>query len=1008
MANLNNRIQNLKNLTSDIAVRQVCESILELSDHVPDRNLSALIRERLKGLDSQDAYAQRFLVTEKRLARLDDMGISRALERIRMTGVWEHNPQIQYITEWYEKNQIMKTPDFLISEQFVAQMSPFCYDPSINEAIKVVSDIQNVLAEDIAVSKTINILENSRASKFYSPLVEKLKDYLENKSTAMRSAVISEMETYAYEPVVRELQNKLKEYESSSNKSKFHITGSGSSECVINPVHSFVLVERNADYFTVDGNYFKKVNESIQEISKDAMIRINPRFVELNSILNESNVSINNNRVIYSYGNNTMTISTIDKSVTYNGKLLKIQEVNNKLLEAGIFRWNQKDDLNKFNSIYEHIDTLCEIDFAKRISSKNHVGVSATIMRLGGSITLIKNNPFMNENKVYSSMNGTQARNMIMEFLNYDISESLVEFLSKENQAISQIENERRNILNQIEECEINIAKIEEAQNDILVSGSDEITAIKRELSFEIDRLKDKYSEKTIQLNKLKTYEVEDFDMETMPTTNMDMGVEEPMDDYYGDSKSSKKGKGVTSYVMSTPERSFGVGDMVSVDGEDGRIISVDSIQNKATILLFNGGSLVAGFDELESKVQESYLNEGKKTKGSKGTSTFAQQTPERTFSIGDKVDVADKGVGRITGIDSAEKSATVIFTDGRQSKVTFPELRMASDEEIEREDDFAEEMGEYTGSKKKATSTYVQKAPEKAFTVGDTVTVMGKGIAKITAIDSIRHIAIVILQNGQQSEEEFSNLKSMQEDIQTNSEDNYAMGIEMGGEPNPMEQPLESVKVNDVDELDIIELDDDSDYVRSEPTMRDLEIAQKFSSVSNGYKKYLDDTFIDDPYKYSPDQDGKEWDPEYSPLDNNPSKFMDSEMDSEYKLSSSEVEATPSMKHEFNRQHSFYDEKPSITSKDALLAKEKDSDYMFYGDEMETPDENLPKVNRVGNKMKAHIEDSYDDEYLAGEDVLVDEDDFHNAEIDEAIEIELSNGIFDFVPKKAISILKY
>ncbi len=1007
MANLKNRIQNLKNLTSDISVRQVCESVLELSDHVPDRNLSALIRERLKSLDSQDAYAQRFLVSEKRLARLNDMGISRALERIRMTGVWEHNPRIQYVTEWYEKNQLMKVPDFLISEQFIAQMNPFCYDPSINEAIKVVSDIQNVLAEDISVSKTIHILENSRTSKFYSPLVTKLKEYLENKSTAMRSAIISEMETYAYEPVVRELQNKLKEYEASSNKSKFHITGA-SSDCVIKPVHSFVLVERNADYFTIDGNYFKKVNESIQEISKDAMLRINRKFVELNSILSESNVTVDNNKVIYTYGNNTMTISTNDKSVTYNGKSLKIQEINNKLLEAGIFRWEQKDDLNKFNSLYEHIDTLCEIDFAKRISSKSHDGVSATIMRLGGSVTVVKNNPYMNENKVYSSMNGTQARNMIMEFLNYDISESLVEFLSKENRAISQLENERRSILNQIEECEINISKIEEAQNDILVSGSDEITAIKRELGFEIDRLKEKYSEKTIQLNKLKTYEVEDSGMEMMGS-DMDMGVQTPMeDDYYGDSKSSKKGKGISSYIQSAPNRDFGVGDLVSIDGDEGRIISVDSIQNKANVLLFNGDSLSAGFDELELKVEESYLNEGKKSKGSKGTSTFAQQTPERTFNIGDEVDVADKGVGRITGIDSAEKSATVIFTDGRQSKVTFPELRMASEKEVEQEEMYAEEMGEYTGSKKKSVSTYIQKAPERAFTVGDTVNVMGKGIGKITAIDSTRHIAIVMLQNGQQSEEEFSNIKSMEEQIATNSQDNYAFGVEMGGEPNPMEQPLESFKVNDTDEFDIIDVDDDVDYVRSEPTMRDLQIAQKFSSVSNGYKKYLDDTFLQDPYKYSPDQDGKEWDPEYSPLDSDASRFMDTELDSEYKISKEEASATPSMSHEFNHNgFSSYDDM-SITSKDALLAKEKDSDYTFYNHEFELPKEDLPQINRVGNKIKASVDGSYEDDYLAGEEVLVDEEEFNNASIDEAVEIEMNNGLFDFVPKKVLLFNRY
>ena len=609
MATLKNRIETLKTRTSDLAVRQICESVLELTEHVPTRNLSALIRERLKEIDSQDAHAQRFIVSEKRLARLEDMGISRALDRIKLTGVWEHNPRIQYILEWYEKNQIMKTADFLIAEQFIAQMTPFCYDPSINEAIDVIRNIQKVLEEDIAVSTTIHLLENSRASKFYSPLVANLREYIENKSQSMRSVVISEMETYAYEPVVRELQNKLKTFESNSNKSKFHITAT-SSDYLVNSVYSFVLIERNADYFAVDGNFFKKVGESVTHISTEAMARINKKFVELNALLTEDHVSVDREKISYSYGNNTMQIRIDDKSVLYNGKPLKIQEVNNKLVEVGVFRWNQQDDLNKFNSLFEHVDTLCEIDFAKVISSKNHAGIQATIMRLGGSVTVVKNNPIMNENKVFTGLNGTQARNIILEFLNYDISESLVEFLSSENRAINQIENERRGILNQIDDCERNILKIEEAQQDILISGSDEVSAIKSELIFEIARLKGLYANKTNELNKLRTFEDKEVDYEETG------------------GKSSKKGKGTSAYVQKAPERDYGIGDLVMIDGKNGRIVGLDSVQNKATVLLKSGDSVSAEFSDLELKVKESYLFEGKKSKGSKGVSAFTQQTP--------------------------------------------------------------------------------------------------------------------------------------------------------------------------------------------------------------------------------------------------------------------------------------------------------------------------------------------------------------------------------------------
>ena len=1110
MATLKNRIETLKTRTSDLAVRQICESVLELTEHVPTRNLSALIRERLKEIDSQDAHAQRFIVSEKRLARLEDMGISRALDRIKLTGVWEHNPRIQYILEWYEKNQIMKTADFLIAEQFIAQMTPFCYDPSINEAIDVIRNIQKVLEEDIAVSTTIHLLENSRASKFYSPLVANLREYIENKSQSMRSVVISEMETYAYEPVVRELQNKLKTFESNSNKSKFHITAT-SSDYLVNSVYSFVLIERNADYFAVDGNFFKKVGESVTHISTEAMARINKKFVELNALLTEDHVSVDREKISYSYGNNTMQIHIDDKSVLYNGKPLKIQEVNNKLVEVGVFRWNQQDDLNKFNSLFEHVDTLCEIDFAKVISSKNHAGIQATIMRLGGSVTVVKNNPIMNENKVFTGLNGTQARNIILEFLNYDISESLVEFLSSENRAINQIENERRGILNQIDDCERNILKIEEAQQDILISGSDEVSAIKSELIFEIARLKGLYANKTNELNKLRTFEDKDTDYEET------------------DGKSSKKGKGTSAYVQKAPERDYGIGDLVMIDGKNGRIVGLDSVQNKATVLLKNGDSVSAEFSDLELKVKESYLFEGKKSKGSKGVSAFTQQTPERAFNIGDKVDVADKGVGKITGIDSAEKIATVMFTSGIQSKATFPEIRIASDDEIEREEEYSEETSGY--GKKKTQTTYVQEAPQIDFRVGGTVNVIGKGLAKITAIDSIRHIAIVMLQNGQQSEEEFSNLRSMESEIGSKEDENYMYGVSLGSMPNVNEQPLESKQfIEDIDADEEFDAEDDyegeyddtfydeeeeedygeNDFDGHEPTKKDIAVANRWAELSKIYgkdgqikpfnlydededeeyipeksevyedgwvsdeenkseyeKRPMPNSYVQEPSdnvlsheydeeKFNDDDDDKESDDmqftdrryeddeeederfddfepsakdialanrwaklskvfknnlEMSDLENDEdfieedvNDFNETDLDSSNDMFEEEYEDEDEGEFEgsFEQNH----KKLQVNSKDALLATDKDSDYLFYDDELDLPDFNLPKPQYIGKKAKAYIHGDYEDSILSNKEVLVDEDSYYNTTVDEAVEIEI-NGIFDFVPKKYVNIIK-
>lgn len=951
MSFLKNRVEKLKNSTSDAAVREVLENLLELAGNVSEQKLSTLVHEKLSEVKSSDIHVKRFLNTEKNLNRLNDMGISRALDRIKYTGVWDHNPRIQYVSEWYQKSKLMETPDFLISEQFVAQLNPFCFDPSINEAVKVVRDAQQNLAEEIAVATTIHTLENSKSAKFYKPLISNLREFIENKSADLRSAMIAEMEIYSYEPIIRSLQNQLKTFESTEAKSKFNISRT-STECHVNPVFSFVLVEKNADYFAIDNHYFKKVNENITAIEVDSMARIDENFVRLNNILNQSNVTVDRNTISYEYGNNIIKINTSDKSIVLNGNKLNIDEVNNKLVESGIFRWNQQDDMNKFNAIYENLNTLCEIDFAKTIVSKNHPSVKASILRLGGSVTIVKNNPYMNEHKVYSEMNGTQARDFVLEFLNFDISESLSDFLSTENRAIQQIENERRAILNQIDECERNIVKIEEAQNDILLSSSEEITLIKRELVSEINKLKSQYAEKSALLKNFKTYE--DEYMEGEDDIDLSSFLEEP-----------------EMEAEFTPEKEFGVGDLITYAGKEGRIVSVDSVQNMANVSLEDGSLKRVQFSDIEMKGDQSAVLEAKKTKGSKGTSTFVQETPERLFNIGDNVDVAEKGVGRITGIDSTQKSATVLFTDGTQSKYRFPELRLASKEEVSDEEEYSEEMEKLEDYKKKGTTAYVQEAPQRDFQVGDTVSVSGKGLGKITAIDSIRHIAIVMLQNGQQSEEEFSNLSSKEEEIEMAGADNYVMGIEMGGEPNMAEQPLESEMsevIDDIDVIDNFDIHENPDFTRTDIEMEDAEIANKWESVPLSFKKYLDDTFVKDPYKYSPEEDGEEWEPEYSPLTSEPSMYMDAETEMEEE---SEVEES----------------------------EESGVSYSFYNHE--TPEE---ESELEGTQMYAVVSPKFEGD-LANQKVIVYQDSFENAMLDEAVAVEI-DGIIDFVPKSALRLI--
>jgi hypothetical protein len=193
-----------------------------------------------------------------------------------------------------------------------------------------------------------------------------------------------------------------------------------------------------------------------------------------------------------------------------------------------------------------------------------------------------------------------------------------------------------------------------------------------------------------------------------------------------------------------------------------------------------------------------------------------------------------------------------------------------------------------------------------------------------------------------------------------------------MGGQPNMAEQPLESEMSEVIDDMDVIDnfdIDENPDFSRTDIEMEDAKIANKWETVPNSFKKYLDDTFVKDPYKYSPGEDNEEWEPEYNPLTSEPSMYMDAKTEIEEE---SEVEES----------------------------EEAGVSYSFYNSE--TPEEEESELE--GTQMYAIVSPEFDGE-LANKKVIVYQDTFENAMLDEAIEVEL-DGIFDFVPKSSLRLI--
>jgi hypothetical protein len=189
-------------------------------------------------------------------------------------------------------------------------------------------------------------------------------------------------------------------------------------------------------------------------------------------------------------------------------------------------------------------------------------------------IYLQKINDSMNENSIHK-VTGTQAVSVVKNYLRYDISEGLTEFLEGESKVRSVMINDREKVIS-------NISKVDEELNKIntligsspLYGESDQIKSAKRMLESELVMLREKWN----QIN----LEIEKIELDINMSGSLDLFEDEKFN--------------IGSYIK------------VKESGETGKIISMDGTSGRYTVLLDNGKTsdfLINEISDLEEALSQ-------------------------------------------------------------------------------------------------------------------------------------------------------------------------------------------------------------------------------------------------------------------------------------------------------------------------------------------------------------------------------------------------------------------
>jgi hypothetical protein len=477
-------------------------------------------------------------------------------------------PAGKMMLEKYEGLLLQKgiSEAFLI-EGFLNDLRSFSWENSVPTVFENVNSIFENRRREVEVVKTYETIKNAPGKDLFTDATDQMKNWLVSEKKSSDSLVHG-LKRFGFNPLVRNLVSFLSLYEN-KNPNKFNL-GVDNNVCEVTNLYSPIMVTESGSIFFSSGK-FLKINDADNSITECSAEEVSEEFKNKSGIISDKDVVIEGNRISLNLGNNKVEIvfENEEKKIFFNGKAIKesdlpaaVSVTTSSLLENSSYK------SAKALFIAKTADEIVDIDFGKKIKSKVYEGVEANIFKYADKIYVQTVNPAMRLNNLYEA-NATQAINMVKDFIKYDISESLTEFLQGEQAYLSVMKNDKNEIVKNIGILENELAKIYKVKSENpLIANSKELVSLEESLENELQILKDKWNQVNVEISRFET-------SAKSITVNEEMG-----------------------YPIDTEVR-------VKRNGSKGKIVGVDGSSKTYTVLFKEGKTGEYFFSDVENLSDE-------------------------------------------------------------------------------------------------------------------------------------------------------------------------------------------------------------------------------------------------------------------------------------------------------------------------------------------------------------------------------------------------------------------
>jgi hypothetical protein len=374
----------------------------------------------------------------------------------------------------------MVNPEPIIIESVIAKLKPFSFDSTVKS---VVSDLTTYVAENRATLAIFNTIADLKKAPnaYYAQVCEKLEGAILEGRTSVDALTMILAEATA-QPVIKNLLNKLSQFESSKNGG-FNL-GSGNSSTKINPVVGVYTRTANGVRVLIENHIIDMNDEEEAEMVPFSSLPQEDEFTQTAKAYTDLGFKPTEHGVEAKGKANTIAFKVSPEgevSFEINGKVaedLNSSEIYKTLVVETI---SFKQNVAK---ILENANMIAQFEFVQRFVTEGAQSYAINTDKAG---------IFVLDRQGLKKYDTLGFHKYVAETFKYDVSDLFAIQLSERQEFIKSVNERKAVIQSDIAKLEESIAQLDSVIEDADEETQDQLETLKHTINSSIVGLKDEY-----------------------------------------------------------------------------------------------------------------------------------------------------------------------------------------------------------------------------------------------------------------------------------------------------------------------------------------------------------------------------------------------------------------------------------------------------------------------------------------------------------------------------------